>query len=129
MEKRFVARPYAKAIFDMAIQNNELQKWQDFLYAIAELSGQKDVMSLYNNPNVSENELERFLMDSLKKESFEQSNNLVKLLVKNKRLKSIKTIVKVYDEMMREHESIGYVDLISCVELSKDTKEVLKKYS
>ncbi len=126
MEKTFVARPYAKAIFDIAVDTNTLEDWDKALLVLENFSTHPDVIALYENPTIDNQEIVGLLKYLLGSNVTDEQKNFIKLLIYNKRLKSLKTISKVYTELLNEHMSIDDVDVISSMELSDDMKKNLQ---
>jgi F-type H+-transporting ATPase subunit delta len=127
MEKRFVARPYAKAIFDIAKETNTLEEWDSLLLALEDFSRNKDVVALYENPTIDNKELIDLLQTMLGDKATEEQKNFIKILIDNNRLKSLKTISKVFTTMLNEHMDIYDVDVTSSIELTSNMKSLLQE--
>lgn len=131
MEKKFVARPYAKAIFDLALESNTLDEWLVALKILEDFSKHKEVVTLYDDPTIDNQEVIMLLQMLIKEYANEQQQNFIKLLIENKRLKSLTTISKVYAELVSEHLNSSTVEVISFRKLTdsekKDISVKLKK--
>ncbi|NQY42834.1 MAG: F0F1 ATP synthase subunit delta [Legionellales bacterium] len=127
MEKTFIARPYAKAIFDIAVSTNSLKEWDEALLILEDFSRHPDVVTLYENPTVDDMEVVNLLQSLLGNKIKDTQKNFIELLIHNRRLKSLKTISKVYTRLLNEYMSVSHVEVISSVELSGDMKKRLQE--
>ena len=48
-----LARPYAKAAFDYAKEQNAINNWEAFLFVSSDIVRNEDYASLLNNPAIS----------------------------------------------------------------------------
>jgi F-type H+-transporting ATPase subunit delta len=120
-----IARPYAKAIFEIALENNELQKWSDLLYIFASISLDKDVVALIEKPGFPiESQITIFeeVAGSL---MLKEAKNFLKLLAENKRLLVLADIKANFEMLKAEQEKSLDVTVISFDAMSNEQKEAL----
>lgn len=112
-----IARPYAKAAFDFALEKGQLDLWSQQLTFAAEAASNEKVLQLLNSASTTEQAAEIFLV--IGGEQFDQyGQNLVKVMAENGRLKAFPDVCSEFLILKREHENIIDVDVISAVTLS-----------
>jgi F-type H+-transporting ATPase subunit delta len=52
-----IARPYANALFDIALEKNELKEWSDLLSVLAQVCSQAEVQSIITNPAIDDEQV------------------------------------------------------------------------
>lgn len=135
---RTVARPYAKAVFAVAKEDNTLAVWQEILSVLALIMSAPEVTALINDPKVTEQQTSQLIESIIEKvtsripqETQTKLNNFLNLLRENKRLNALIDINAIYQELLAEHEAVVNVEVVSAEPLtSKQIKhigEVLKQ--
>jgi F-type H+-transporting ATPase subunit delta len=118
--RRFYARRYAQAVFDIAREKKELDRWQSDLDKIADLSSDATVMALFENPKVRFEDKARILSGQLEDIS-PLALNLVYLLVSRGRLSMIGDIAGEYRLLLDSYHGIERAEVTTAVAL--DDKE------
>jgi F-type H+-transporting ATPase subunit delta len=103
--RRTLARPYADAAFQLALEENALEAWSVALERMAAIAMHADVQVCVNDP--------KFLSDEL---AIEQQN-FVALLVKNKRLDVLSEIYDLFLGLRNAHECIQEAHITSAFPL------------
>ena len=80
-----LARPYAKAVFNQAVETDSTQKWSDMLRLFSLVVSDPEMSVLINNPKVTSASLLNLLLDICAAQSNADGTNLLMLLVQNKR--------------------------------------------
>ena len=102
-ELRTIARPYAKAVFDVAAASSSLTEWSDFLKQCAGLLENNEIKALIKAPGTNKKKVAEIFYDSatLGLEVHDSSQkhflNLIQILSINRRLNIIKELHKQYD--------------------------------
>ena len=89
------ARPYARAIFNIALENNELGRWSNMLTILAELSQAPGFSTLIHLPELSTESLANTILEIVGAHLDNQGKNLVQLLAQNKLLKLLNINTKL----------------------------------
>ncbi|RCU45423.1 MULTISPECIES: F0F1 ATP synthase subunit delta [Corallincola] len=98
-----IARPYAKAAFDFAIENNTLSDWNEMLAFAAAVSSEPQVSTLLAAAGNAEKAAEVF--NTLCDEQLnEHGRNLIKVMAENKRLQALPEVFRLYQILKAEHE-------------------------
>ncbi len=112
-----VARPYAKAAFDFAVEKNAVAKWQDMLAFTAEVARNDEMHQLLTGAVAAESLAEIFnniCGDQLD----ENGQNLIKVLAENKRLPVLPEISEMFDAFKAEYDKEVDVEVTSASELT-----------
>jgi F-type H+-transporting ATPase subunit delta len=100
-----LARPYARAAFELASQAGSLGDWSRKLAFAAQAAADPQVRSLFGNPRVGPAELASlFLPDGEPADS--PFTGFVKLLAENHRLEALPEIAALYEQQKREAEKV-----------------------
>lgn len=117
-----IARPYAKAIFELALSANQLAEWSQILIELALAVSLPDTVQFINNPVATSDEKIKLLLvvvPRLKKAVDTQFiENLVSLLAENGRLLLIPGIAIQYEQLRAEQEKTMTVNVHSFTPLS-----------
>ncbi|MBE1300826.1 MAG: F0F1 ATP synthase subunit delta [Alteromonadaceae bacterium] len=112
-----VARPYAKAAFDYAVENQAVDQWLDMLLFAAEVSKNDAVESLVTGSLAAE-ALSDVFIKICGEQLNEQGQNFIKVLVENKRLQALPEILNLFNDLKAEYDKEVDVDLTSATDLS-----------
>jgi len=112
-----VARPYAKALFDYALEHKSLAAWSKWLACLAQLSSCDSLRELIKNPSLSPARLTEILV-AIARELDSSSwlnelESLLALLVTNKRISALGEIFAQFDLLREQQEKTLAVD-VSC---------------
>lgn len=100
-----VARPYAKAIFELHAEDGSLADGEATINALAAVVQQADVAALISHPKVTQAQLVDVIGAALGGELGERGNNLLKLLVANKRMAAVPAIAEQYGLLKAQAEA------------------------
>ena len=103
-----LARPYAKAVFNLAQQSNQLQAWSDTLKVFSMIAQHKDVRNVQSNPNVSVADVVD-LYCSVSGSDNEQVKNFLQLLAHNDRLILLPDIYLLFEQ--HKSEALKQIDV------------------
>lgn len=126
---RTIARPYAKALFNSALEHNLLQEWSHNLHTMVALFSQKEIQQFCNHPKVSKEQQCDLLEDLLKTQGLltqtQMIHNFIHTLVYNNRLGVLAEIALLFDRLRADYEKTAIVEVISFSELTTEQKERL----
>lgn len=121
MARRFYARRYAQAVFDIAREKKELDRWQSDLDKVAVLSKDATVMALFENPKVRFEDKAKLLSGQLA-DINPLALNLVYLLVAKGRLAMIGDIADEYRRLLDSHHGIERAEVTTAIALDDKDK-------
>ena len=122
-----VARPYAKAAFEYALQDKALDQWSMLLRVLAAISVDEQVAPLLTDPRFSATQRYEFFSEVAKQWLDEHSRNFVNLLARNRRLAVLPEIAVLYESYRSEHEKTVEVLVTSFLPLSTEQIQRLSK--
>ena len=117
-ENLTVARPYAKAAFDFAVEQNNLDKWQNFLEAMSIACSDRyylDHLKLESNSKLAANSLISLLKDLVD----ENQINFINLIGENSRFDVVPQIYEEFVELRQQHDKVLSCQLICARPFSK----------
>jgi F-type H+-transporting ATPase subunit delta len=85
-----LARPYAKAAFEVARQESDLDSWSSMLGTSAAVAGQESVRAMLTDPSLSTERVAGAFIDILGESVGAKGQNFIRLLAENKRLVLLK---------------------------------------
>ncbi|EJS87134.1 F0F1 ATP synthase subunit delta, partial [Pasteurella multocida subsp. multocida str. Anand1_buffalo] len=80
-----IARPYAKAAFDFAIEQNTVEKWANMLHFSSELI-KDETMQTFLKSSLSASKLADTVISICGEQLDQYGQNLIRLMAENKRL-------------------------------------------
>lgn len=126
-EKLTIARPYAEAVFELAREQGELQRWSNIVSVLAALVENADMGRVIRDPRVGRERLVDIVVDIAGEILGEQGTNFVRLLLHNDRLGLAPQISELFENLRLEAEGIVHVDVIAAYPLDARQQEVISK--
>lgn len=124
--RRSYANRYARAVFHIALERQQLDRWQSDLARIGGLGENSELVALLKNPKVRFSEKSKLLSESLREVS-PSALKLVYLLVTKDRLNLVGKINEEYQRLVDSHRGIEPAVVITAVPLDDKTKSGLVK--
>lgn len=124
-EKSTVARPYAEAIFDLAMEQSKLQDWSDMLAYAAAVASNEDMAQLIGNTNVNKRQMAELFTGICAKQINAEGQNMIKLLVENRRLNVLAEIAQQFETLKAEAEKTIEAEVVSAFEVSKKQQSLI----
>ncbi|MBT8140895.1 MAG: F0F1 ATP synthase subunit delta [Gammaproteobacteria bacterium] len=119
-EQATVARPYAKAAFDLAQKSAQLGEWSSMLSLAADIANAPDMQKLLAHPQAGATDLVE-LFNALGKDAFSQDFlKFLKVLNENRRLNTLPAIADQFEAQRREAESRIKVVVTSAAEIADE---------
>ncbi|MBD0788733.1 F0F1 ATP synthase subunit delta [Vibrio sp. Y2-5] len=113
-----IARPYAKAAFDFAVEKQQLTQWSEMLAFAAEVTNNEQIHELLTSSASAEKLAEIFI--AICGEQFDEyGQNLIKVMAENGRLRAIPDVCEQFIALKKEYEKNIEVEVISATELSE----------
>ena len=117
-----IARPYAKAAFDFAIEHNSLAKWNEMLSFVSAVIENKTIKGFLTS-SLSAQKLANTLIDICGSQLDQFGQNLIRLMAENKRLSVIPTVFELFKHYEEEYQAIAEVNVFSAQPLSAEQIE------
>ena len=128
-EKVTIARPYAKAAFELAFDHKELQPWSDALATAAAVAADVRVRRFLVAPQVTTEEHAALFAEAVEKalggktEAAGRVRNFVGTLAVNRRLGLLPEISALFEKLKAESENTVDVTVTSAVPLSDEQEK------
>ncbi|MDH2924748.1 F-type H+-transporting ATPase subunit delta [Nicoletella semolina] len=116
-----VARPYAKAAFDFALENGQLDKWQEMLQFSVAVAENEQVAELINS-QLASGQIADFFCKIGNEELDQYGQNFIRVMAENKRLSVLPFVLKAFNEFRFAYESTKEIEVVSAAELSEAQK-------
>lgn len=120
-----LARPYAKAAFEVALQGNALDAWSKMLKLSAAVSSDEAVRSLLINPALSSSQVAQSFIDVCGEELDAKGQNFIRLLAENKRLGLLAEVSALFEILKANQERSVDVEITTAFEISSDVSNKL----
>lgn len=122
-----IARPYARAAFNCATDENNMDAWSVLLNQAVRIIKEKSIQNLLKNPCIDKMVAYECLLEFCKTVIFPFGKNFLKLMAVNRRLLVLPEVRDLFERYKAElaKEVTAYV--ISAVPLTKMEEQALKK--
>jgi F-type H+-transporting ATPase subunit delta len=118
-ERITIARPYAKAVFQLARSQERLPQWSEALRVAASIIADPRVGALLGNPGVSTGQLIELVTGVAGASLDAAARNLIATLAANRRLGFLPEIAARFEQLRAEAERVVDVTVTSAVKLSR----------
>ena len=122
------AKNYSDALLKIGISQNDTEKLYsqlgDVVYIV---NNSDDLKQFLQNPLISPNDKKEIIYKIFGKDFDLQIINLLNLLADNKRFKLLETVYYCYEKDYEEFHEISRIEIISAVEMNKESKTRLNK--
>ncbi|MDH5327280.1 MAG: F0F1 ATP synthase subunit delta [Gammaproteobacteria bacterium] len=124
-ENSTVARPYAEAIFELAKDQSQYKDWSEMLAFAAAVASNEDMAQLIGNTNVNKQQMTELFLGVCEGRLNAEGQNMIKLLVENRRLNVLTEIAQQYETLRAEAEKTIEAEVVSAFEVSKDQQSLI----
>lgn len=124
-EKVTIARPYARAAFEYAQEQNALGRWSDTLATASLVVTDERVSKLLSNPRVTPDQLVGLIADIAGDGLDERGRNFLNTLAQNRRLDLLPQIAAIYEVLRAEVENVADVQVTSAIPLDDAQRQRL----
>lgn len=122
-ERSTLARPYARAAFEVAEAEGDLGRWSGMLDLVAVVVADDQLEPVLSDPTVEPEDLAALITDVAGDRLDANGANLVKLLAENRRLALMPEIVELFAELRNEAERVVDVEVRAASELDQATQD------
>ncbi len=114
-----IARPYAKAAFDFAVEHNRVQHWQQMLIFATEVARNEQIAVMLSGVMAPE-ALATTFISICGSELDEYGQNLIKIMAENRRLTALPAVLQEFIQLRDLYEATAEVEVLTARELSKE---------
>lgn len=120
-----LARPYAKAVFELARDSGRLAEWSALLAGLAAAVRDKQVAAAIGHPAVGRGQLADVLVQAMGGAATGEAKNLLRLLSEYDRLKLAPAIAEQFEALRAEHERRVDVEIVSAAPVDAAQQQAL----
>jgi len=120
-----LARPYARAVFELANSNGKLQVWSDRMALLAAVVSNDTMKTLLSNPRLRKNEAAALVIRTCGDDIGDDTVNLLNMLAENGRLGQLPMIAALYNRFRDDAEGTVEAEVISAMPLSEAQKNAI----
>ncbi|WCE29734.1 F0F1 ATP synthase subunit delta [Vibrio sp. SCSIO 43137] len=114
-----IARPYAKAAFDFAVEKGALDQWSQMLTFATEVTKNKEIKELLSG-SASADKLAEIFIAVCGEQFDEHGQNLLRVMAENGRLKALPDVCEEFLALKHELEKVMDVEVLSASKLTKE---------
>lgn len=120
-----LARPYAKAAFEIALADSALDKWSSMIALSAAVSVEGGVSRVLSSPSLSSEQIAEAFIGVCGDELDAKGKNFISLLAVNKRLVLLPEISTLFEVLKANQEKSVDVEITTAFEISSDVSNKL----
>jgi F-type H+-transporting ATPase subunit delta len=110
-----IARPYAKAVFQFALEKKALEQWSKTLKQLALIASDSTVKALLSKPQSTVQQIFAKVSESSLDSA---ATNLLIQLASNKRLDTLPAIYELFEQLLAEQQKTVDVNVVSAFALN-----------
>ena len=120
-----LARPYARAAFDLAEKSAALESWRNALSASAEVVATESASRIIGHPKIDDGQILALFSDVLGENMIDAFRNFLNVLMHYRRLPLLPEIYAQFETLRRASEQRLKVHVTSAIELDSGQREKL----
>ncbi|MDP5031160.1 MAG: F0F1 ATP synthase subunit delta [Paraglaciecola sp.] len=113
-----IARPYAQAAFEYAVEHKAVSHWQDMLMFASEVAKDESIKGLLTGA-VAAQKLAEIFNGVCGEQLDKQGQNLIQVLAENRRLDALPEIFELFNQLKADLDKEIDVELVSATKLLK----------
>jgi len=121
-----LARPYAKAAFELARQDQSLAGWDNMLELASEMTADESVAVLLESPHISSEDVVKIITDAAGDSFTSRFRDFLSVLGNNGRLPLLPQVAGLFGRLREEAENRLSVKVVSAVPLSEEQADRLR---
>lgn len=118
-----LARPYAKAAFEFALQAQAVPAWSTWLEIAAYAVQDKRVRHLISHPKVSQQALYDFMSEVTQLKGDASLQNFLRLLIAEKRLNLLPQVLQLFQYHRAQQEQVVGVDIETFIAVESNIEQ------
>ncbi len=121
------ARPYARAVFEMAKSSGDLAKWSNALEFMGTVASNEEVKKLLSSPKMSKQAGADAFIKLCDDKLDDKEKNLVRMLAENDRLSLLPEMSIIYEELKAEAEGSVEAKVSTAKKLTKAEEDAISQ--
>ncbi len=127
-EKATLARPYARAVFELAEETRTFSEWSHVLERLSRVIQDPAVLELIKDRAIPSEQLVQFFSEVCAGSFNDRVKNFVAVLILHRRLEVLPDISTMYQALCAEAEKTVNVQLFSSVPLDENEQEKFRQF-
>ena len=123
MPRAASSRRFAQAVFQLALENDEVDRWLDDLTLLADALGNQEFSELLDAPQVSVNQKTEVIRSALGGSVNQLALNLISLLASRNLALIMSDIVEQYQKLLDTHRGIERAEVVSAIPLDDSQRQ------
>ncbi|WP_105201227.1 MULTISPECIES: F0F1 ATP synthase subunit delta [unclassified Pseudoalteromonas] len=119
-----IARPYAKAAFEFAVDKGAVDAWNEMLFFVGEVAKNEQVARFLSSSASADKQAETIIQICAEQLN-EYGQNLVKVMAENGRLVALPAVAQLFAEFKADYDKEIDVDVVSATDLAAAQQEKL----
>lgn len=115
-----IARPYAKAVFDQAREEGNMDTWSNLLKTLAAIVREPRMRMVLSSPKVSHKQLLELVSSVYGGQLSASATNFIRVLIKSNRLRFAAQIAELFEQKRAEAEGRIEINVVSAFELDSE---------
>lgn len=121
------ARPYAKAVFELADADKSYDQWAQQLALLSSVAEHHDIKPLFTSPKFTREQRAQAFLKVCEGKVSEHAANLVRALAQNDRLASIPTVFELFTQLSDEAQNKIEVTIQTAYAVESEQQSKLEK--
>jgi F-type H+-transporting ATPase subunit delta len=121
-EKSTIARPYAQAIFSLAVDQKRLAEWSDQLALTTLVVTDQNLAALIGNPRIAKEKIGALVIDVCGDKLDQAGQDMIRVLVDNDRLELMPEICLQFEAYRAEAEKVVQAHVTAAFPVSEEQK-------
>ena len=109
------ARPYARAAFDIASENNAVDQWTEMLNLCAAVVHEPAMKAVLDNPRLGWQQSAQMINEVCAEQMDERGKNFIRLLAENDRIELLPEIAALYQYYRAQAQGTVDAELVSAL--------------
>jgi F-type H+-transporting ATPase subunit delta len=119
------ARPYARAVYNLATQTSTVDGWGEALALAAAVVADPVMQDVLDKPQLSKQQKGELMLKVLSDKLDQQQQNLIRLLAENGRLRALPEIAHQFETFRAEAEGKVEAEVISAFDLTSEQEQAI----
>jgi F-type H+-transporting ATPase subunit delta len=119
------ARPYARAVFDLATESGTVANWSDALSLMAAVATDAAMQDALDDPQLGNTQKGELMLKVIADKLDQKQQNLLKLMAENGRLRALPEVLQQFDTFRAEAEGKIEAEVISAFDLTPEQEQAI----
>jgi F-type H+-transporting ATPase subunit delta len=119
------ARPYARAVFDLASRSSSVDSWSNALALMAAVATDANMQEMLDEHQLSKAQKGELMLKVVADKLDQQQQNLLRLMAENGRLRALPEVLNQFESFRAEAEGKVEAEVISAFDLTDEQVQAI----